>query len=58
MVLSVSDCNTIVRKCKLVLELMRHSTATRPKRGSINDARIITEQIMVLLYISVSSYWS
>jgi hypothetical protein len=56
-VLSLSDCGTIVRKRKLVLELTRHSTATHPKRGSNNDARIITEQIMVLLYISVSSYW-
>jgi hypothetical protein len=57
-VLSLSDCGTIVRKHKLVLELTWHSMATHPKRGSNNDARIITEQIMVLLYISVSSYWS
>ncbi len=40
------------------LSLTRHSTATGHKRGSNNDAGIIREQIMVLLYISVSSYWS
>ncbi len=33
-------------------------SATGHKRGSNNDAGIIREQIMVLLYISVSSYWS
>ncbi len=54
---TIRDYGTIVRKRKLVLELTR-STATRPKKGSNNDARIITEQIMVLLYKSVSSYWS
>jgi hypothetical protein len=57
-VLSLSDFGTIVRNCKLVLELTQHSTATRPIRGYNNDARIITEQIMVLLYIRVSLYWS
>jgi hypothetical protein len=57
-VLSGSDCGTIVCKHKLILELTPHSMANRPKRGSNNDARIITEQIMVLLYIIVSSYWS
>ncbi len=56
--LSLSDCGTIVRKRKLVLELMWHSMATDHKRGSNDDAGIIREQIMVLLYISVSWYWS
>jgi hypothetical protein len=57
-VLSLSDCGTIVGKRKLILELTRHSTATGHKRGSNNDAGIIREQIMVLLYISIRSYWS
>ncbi len=57
-VLSLSDCGTIVRKRKLVLELTQYFSATSHKGGSNIDAGIIREQIMVLLYISGSSYWS
>ncbi len=57
--MSVSNSSTIVHKRKLVLELTQHSRTTCQIKGAlIMMQEQSIEQIIVLLYISISSYWS
>ncbi len=56
--LSVSNSSTIVHKRKLVLELTQRSDYLPKKGALIMMQEQSIEQIIVLSYISVSSYWS